>query len=146
MASRSPVKYEEDFSQISSGEYTEPGKKKEEQAQSMSALPKVYEESDFNQTEEPKSGQKPSSGLSFWNRFSAVMENPRAYFALACTPDEQLPQLADLQTHLDEERQELEENVSNLKDLASCMSLLIVSKRQEIFKQLQAWKIKAVKN
>jgi len=85
--------------------------------------------------------EKPSAGgMSFWNHFSAAIENPRAYFQIAFTAEEDLPQLADLQKQLADERQELEDNVSNLKDLTTCMLLLIKQKREELFACLQTWK------
>ena len=78
--------------------------------------------------------------MSFWNHFSAAIENPRAYFQIAFTAEEDMPQVSDLQKQLTAERQELEDNVSTLQDLSKCMLLLIKQKRAELFQSLQAWK------
>jgi hypothetical protein len=79
-------------------------------------------------------------GVSFWNHLSAAVENTRAYFQIAFTAEEDLPKIGDLQKQLTAERQELEDNVNNLKDLTTCMLLLIKQKREELFAHLQQWK------
>lgn len=85
-------------------------------------------------------GKVNPSGLSIWNRVSAVLENPRAYFKLAVSKEEDLPQLKDLHTSLKSERQELEDNVRVLKDLSQSMFLLVKQKREELFKHMLGWK------
>jgi hypothetical protein len=56
------------------------------------------------------------------------------------TSEENLPPIEDLKRQLAAERQELEENVSNLIDLTRCMRMLINQKRQELFFCVQSWK------
>ena len=130
IAVTSPQKVDEDFSNLSAGEYTEMNIFKDQIAKSVSP-PMISENSLSNNSLE---SDKP--GLSFWNRFTAFIENPRANFKMALTPEEQLPQLEDLQRNLKEERRELEDNVNIVKDLSNSMTLLIVAKRKEIFKHL----------
>lgn len=88
--------HDPDLSIISSGEFT--GMNHQVNGK-MNAQLQTETKKENAETEIP--GAK---GLSIWNRVSAVLENPRQYFKLAVSKEEDLPQLKDLNNSLQAER------------------------------------------
>lgn len=86
-----------------------------------------------------------SGGLTIWNRCQAIIDNPRAYFALAWTAEDELPQLSDLKTNLGLELQELEDNITSLQLIAQTIRQSYARKHQAVCAMVQEWKLRVIR-